>query len=658
VEQTAWADEDRRAHRAKAMGAPMVLGSDGEGKDHSPPECVPSICPYCACGCGLHLLSGSHGLAGVSPTRSHPASRGRLCARGWGAHEADLWGERLLRPSVRGSSGLVRASWEEALGRAAAELQALLAAGKRVGVLVSGRCTNEEAYLGVKLARGALKTGNVDGPLRLQYQGILQGLAGLGDRVDRVESLDWIEGSQRIFVLEGNVAATHPQVAFSVLRGLKKGASLVTLGLARTPMSQVASAHIFLDPGSPSFLHPGPLELRGEPREASHRVSVVLSPWTPDPDALCASVRALARCLGGMARESGQAIRFLPLPVRANSRGSFEMGAAPGHLPGPGPLEDTDVGDRLKALWGMDPAREVGLDVEGMLATVEGLVVVRDGLSMGSSGILPYSRTLPALESLVVLDALRSPASDAASVVLPVGGMSETEGTFTSGLGLVQRLRIARRLPGECRQGWQVLADLLGRLGSSMPYTSLEDVFAEVRAAAPAYGTLNGEALDKGWGGTVPTAGGDWGGWPPWERDALPESLPAGGPLEGTRGRADAGEEDEEELGTHWLAVEGAFDWSEDAMVQASPTLRRDGAALRKLHPRGFVVMSPVDAASLGIRQGWTVSIRSQRGGALAPVSLSSRAEEGFLLVPAGLRGPLASVLGDASVVRVEVERT
>jgi len=297
------------------------------------------------------------------------------------------------------------------------------------------------------------------------------------------------------------------------------------------------------------------------------------------------------------------------------------------------------------------------LDVEGMLDTVEGLVVIRDGLSAGSSAFLPYSWTLPSMESLVVLDAYRSPASDAASVVLPVGGWSETEGTFTSGLGRVQRLRVAGQLPRNCRQGWQVLSDLLGQLGLPGSYASVGDVFHEIRSIAPAYGTLDREALEKGWGGTVRTAGGAGEAWPPWESPAIPESWSPGRHLERARKGGDAGGGDLEDFGTHWLAVEGAFDWSEDAMVQASPTLRRDGAAQRKLHPRGFVAMSPADAASLGIRQGWTLRIRSHRGEVLVPVSLNSRAEEGFLLVPAGLRGPLVNVLGHGAMARVEVER-
>jgi predicted molibdopterin-dependent oxidoreductase YjgC len=635
----------------------MVLQSDGEETQPPGRGCVLSTCPYCSCGCGLHFLTDSSRPVGVSPSRSHPVSRGRLCARGWGAHEADLWGDRLLGPRVRDSSGQRPTSWPEALSRAAGELKALLAAGKSVGVLVSGRCTNEEAYLGVKLARGALRTGNVDGPLRLHYEALLQGLADAGESTHLVGSLAWVEESDQIFVLEGDVASTHPEVAFSVLRGLRRGASLITLGLARTQISQVASSHIFLDLGSPRFLHSGPLEISGESHSGSGRASVILSPWTQDPDALAASVATLAEYVGPIVRESGHTVRFLPLPIRANTRGAFEMGAAPGWLPGGEPLGAEAARDRLSSLWGAEPACEAGLDVEGMRGTVEGLVVVRDGLSAGGCIFLPESQTSPSLESLVVVDALRSPASDAATVVLPIGGLSETEGTFTSGVGRVQAVRAAGSPPGVSRQGWAVLSDLLDHLGLSGRYSSVADVFSEIRAVVPSYAAVTGEALEQEWGSTVPAAGGAGYDGLRGEGGAVPAPQRRGLNPERSPQEQEAGTIGEEDFGTHWLAVEGAFEWSEDPMVLASPTLRRDGAARRKLHPRGFVVMSPADGASLGVREGWTLRLRSSHGEALVPVSLSSRVEEGFLLVPAGLREPLMEVLGDAAVGRVEVER-
>lgn len=62
---------------------------------------IPTACPFCSCGCGLYLLAKEGHPVGVAPSETHPVSEGRLCARGWSAHEAVLWGDRLRQPLLQ-----------------------------------------------------------------------------------------------------------------------------------------------------------------------------------------------------------------------------------------------------------------------------------------------------------------------------------------------------------------------------------------------------------------------------------------------------------------------------------------------------------------------------------------------------------------------------
>src|ERR1039458_6873117 len=123
---------------------------------------IPTACPFCSCGCGLYLLAKEGHPVGVAPSETHPVSGGRLCARGWSAHEAVLWGERLRPPLLQRNGKQEPVSWDEALDRVADRLKQLLNAGKPVGVLGSSRATNEENYLAGRLARVGLQTNNVD----------------------------------------------------------------------------------------------------------------------------------------------------------------------------------------------------------------------------------------------------------------------------------------------------------------------------------------------------------------------------------------------------------------------------------------------------------------------------------------------------------------
>jgi len=68
--------------------------------------------------------------------------------------------ERLLHPLVRDQGVLRRASWDEALDRAASGLRA--AAGTSVGLFSCSKTTNELNYAAQKLMRACLRSNNID----------------------------------------------------------------------------------------------------------------------------------------------------------------------------------------------------------------------------------------------------------------------------------------------------------------------------------------------------------------------------------------------------------------------------------------------------------------------------------------------------------------
>jgi predicted molibdopterin-dependent oxidoreductase YjgC len=72
--------------------------------------------------------------------------------------------ERLTSPLVREGGALRRATWDEALDRAAAGLSRALArkGPDGVGLFSCSRATNEVNYLAQKLARTAFGNHNVD----------------------------------------------------------------------------------------------------------------------------------------------------------------------------------------------------------------------------------------------------------------------------------------------------------------------------------------------------------------------------------------------------------------------------------------------------------------------------------------------------------------
>jgi formate dehydrogenase alpha subunit len=625
-------------------------------------ESVLTTCPFCACGCAVYLQVQGGRPVGAAPSEHHPVSRGKLCARGWNAHEAIAWAERLTVPLVRRGSSLEPTTWPDALEQARMGLSTLLERGQILGVLGSARATNEENYMAARLARGGLHTGHIDSCLRAAYQATVDGAASVGGRAVSGTLAD-VEASNAVVLLEGDLAATHPQVAHAVIRAVKGGAKLVTVGCTRTQLARLGALHFPSLPGERMGVIAGLVAAVKQERASAstaevptgsvtgialtetlrqaagwlvgaRRASILIAADGSSPERAAMEGAAIATLAAAMDHPGGGSSVCLILPARGNLRGACEMGVRPERLPGALDLADAVARERMARAWGHSPALAVGLPAEAMVGAVSGLVVVAEDLP---AVLAAGSRALDAvagIECIVVLDAFATTTARAAHVVLPIASFAETEGTVTNLEGRVQRMRPATSPPGEARPGWQVLGELSAALGLPLPYRSAADVLREVASIVPAYAGVSDRVLDETWG-TFTAPPSDGGG-------AGPRTLDTG--------RAAV-------AAPAVLALDGVFDWGSDPLVTFSPTLRRDHVSRHKLYPRGLVQISQADADRLGVRQGWPVRVASANGEAVLPVVPSHELEPGVLLVPFAFREHVAGVLGGCREAAVKVEK-
>jgi NADH-quinone oxidoreductase subunit G len=94
------------------------------------------------------------------------------------------------------------------------------------------------------------------------------------------------------------------------------------------------------------------------------------------------------------------------------------------------------------------------------------------------------------LSSLVLLDILPHSATRHATIILPCSAAAEKRGSMVNIQGRLQRLNRALKAPGEARDDWEILSDLLKALGVESA-SSLEDLFKQMAAATPALAGLN-----------------------------------------------------------------------------------------------------------------------------------------------------------------------
>ena len=91
----------------------------------------------------------------------------------------------------------------------------------------------------------------------------------------------------------------------------------------------------------------------------------------------------------------------------------------------------------------------------------------------------------------IALDLLSNETTGFASVVLPSSGFAEKRGSMINAKGRLQRLNRAVRGPGEARDDWEILRDLLDALKGGNRIDTIEDVFREMAEAIPEFSGLS-----------------------------------------------------------------------------------------------------------------------------------------------------------------------
>jgi NADH-quinone oxidoreductase subunit G len=129
--------------------------------------------------------------------------------------------------------------------------------------------------------------------------------------------------------------------------------------------------------------------------------------------------------------------------------------------------------------------------VEGVASgRIRGLIAL--GEDAAEIGLKPEQ--LAALPAFVVMSMLENESTKAATALLPSFGFAEKRGSMINGKGRLQRLNRAIRGPGQARDDWEILRDLIQAYSGRNGIYSIEDVFRQMSDSVPA---LAGLSLSK-----------------------------------------------------------------------------------------------------------------------------------------------------------------
>ncbi len=637
---------------------------------------IATVCPYCGCGCGLYLHVREGLVVGVSPSRSHPISQGRLCVKGWHAHEVVGNPNRLTHPLLRRGDQLVEASWEEATDAVARGLAKVLESEgpEAIGVLGSARCTNEDNYVLVRFARGSLGTANIDSSQRIQYAPESARTGGAPrPAVDagRIEDLD---ASDLILLVGSDPTEEHPAVAARIYRARQRGARVIAVSARKHPLARLADVHLAVRPGAElqwiaGLLHIllvegemagdadisglaalrasvadlGPEEtqkatnvpaeaLRGAARLYldAKQVAVLYSAGLALSPQAGAAAQALASLAVLGSSGAGPQVSVLGLLGRNNLQGCRDMGVAPDMLPGYAALDDDAARERFQRPWQCELPREAGLSAWQMLGRVRALYVMGDDVTRSLPDVEATRAALDGLDFLVVQDIFMHETAQIADVVLPAASFAERDGTWTNLEGRVQRIRRAVDPPGGAREDWRIIADVSRQMGKPLPYTSAEQILEEISELVPIYAGVSYPPLAVNGGIRWPTpeargAGATAGSPEAASVAALPaDALKTGG-----------GEAATSEQYPLLMAADPTLrPWDGEVTVCHTLTAAGEFTVIARDYPDGMLCLNPEDAKRFDVRAGRAARVASSKGEGQMQVRVTDEAPPGIALVP------------------------
>lgn len=664
---------------------------------------VRTVCSYCGVGCGMVLdigtgPDGRRTVLKASGDKAHPANFGRLCTKG--ATTADM-----LSAPGRLTSALVRAERgaepepsgvDEAIEATARRLRAILDehGPDAIALYVSGQMSLEAQYLANKLAKGFVRTHQIESNSRL-----CMASAGTGYKLSLGAdgppgSYQDFEKADVFFVIGSNMADCHPILFLRLMDRVKAGAKLIVVDPRRSATADKADLFLQIRPGTDLALLNGLLHLLVENGHTDPAfIAERTEGWEAMPEFLAdyapaavagitgipeADIRTAARWIG----EAGEWMSCWTMGLNQSTHGTWNTNSlinlhlATGAIcrPGSGPFSLTgqpnamggrEMGymgpglpgqrsvlvdeDRAFAeeLWDLEPG-SLRKDGSGQ-GTVEMFQRMADGdikacwiICTNPVASVANRRTviegLEAAEFVIVQDVFADTETNAyADVVLPGALWTETEGVLINSERNLTLAQPAVDPPGEATADWRIIARVASAMGyeEAFAYESAEDVFEEIkRAWNPKTGyDLRGVTYER-----LRATPVQW----PAPTAAGPDRNPIryvaedGGPVFPTAsGRAVFFAR------AHLPAAElpdddFPFALNTGRLQHQWHTLTKTGkvAKLNKLNPAPFVEVHPQDAAGLGIAEGDSVEVASRRGRAVLPAVVTDRVRPGCCFAP------------------------
>ncbi len=648
-----------------------------------PDRTVLTTCAYCGVGCALKAELKGDQVIRMTPHKDGKANHGHACVKGrfaWGyANHKDRITAPMIREAI--TDPWREVSWAEAIDFAAKRLKAVQEkyGRKSIGAISSSRCTIEEVWAVVRMARAAFGNNNIDTCARVCHSPTGYGLKQTFGASAGTQHFDSVEEADVIFVIGANPTDAHPVFASQMKRRLRDGAKLIVadpraIDLVRMPHIE-AAYHLPLLPGTNvalinAFAHVAAVdglldadfidrrcdldsfdEWLAFVKDAANSPEAVANITGVPADDIRAAARAYASGgnaaiyyglgvtehsqgstmvmgLANLAMATGNigrnGVGVNPLRGQNNVQGSCDMGSFPHEFSDYRHVSDDAVRDMFSKAWGREQDGEPGFRIPNMFdeacaGNFKGLYVQGEDVAQSDPDTQHVEAALKEMDVIIVHDLFLNETARFAHIFLPGTSFLEKDGAFINAERRISRVRPAMRAQTGLQE-WEATQLLANALGyEEMNYVSAAEIMDEIAALTPSFAHVSHAMLDEK--GSVQ--------WPC--NDAAPEGTTVMHVDEFVRGKGRF-------MVTEYVPTTEKANRKFPLILTTGRILTQYnvGAQTRRTgnvdwHDEDLLEIHPADAEARGIHEGHWVSVRSRKGEIALRAKISDRMTPGVV---------------------------
>ena len=357
-----------------------------------------------------------------------------------------------------------------------------------------------------------------------------------------------IREAEVLFVCGSNTTEAHPVIGAQVRQAVNRGAKLIVIDPMAIPLTKDAELYLQVKPGTNIALINAIINVILEEgledkdyiennTEDFDKLKETVKKYTPEYAAKICEVDAedirkaarlytsvdkasilytlgvtehhdgtenvmslsnLALVTGNLGRES---TGVNPLRGQNNVQGACDMGALPNVFCGYQAVTNPEAVAKFEKAWGTKLPNNIGLTIpevaDGAVAGDVKILYVFGEDPVVTDPNTNHVRAAMEKTFLIVQDLFLTETAELADVVLPAACFAEKDGTFTNTERRVQRVRKAVDAPGEAKADWEIISEIMRRLGYDANYNNTEEIFDEMCSLTPQYAGMSYKRIDN-----------------------------------------------------------------------------------------------------------------------------------------------------------------